>query len=1102
MSGPPDDQPDKPDGPEIGSGESGGNTATAPQDGANPAPEAASNELASKPAASSADETDHALTGGGTALMVRRPVLAMVISLLIVVAGLAGLYGAEIRELPDVDRPVITVTTTFSGAAPETVDRELTAIIEGAVARVSGVASISSTSTLGRSRVTIEFTDSSDLNVAASDVRDSLGRITNNLPDGADEPRIVKADANSDPVMRLAVTSDRLSVQDMTIVVEDLVVDRLAAVPGVADVAVYGDREKIFRIDINQSRLAAFGLTLADLRTALRNAALDVPAGSLTARSSDIVVRATADITTPDGFANLYINDRVRFRDVASVTLGADPGDTVLRANGRTGIGMGIIRQSASNTLEISQGVRAAAAAISQILPEGVDIRVTSDDATFISGAIEEVRSTLMLAVAIVIAIIFLFLRDWRATIIPAVTLPVALVGSFAAIWLAGFSVNILTLLALVLATGMVVDDAIVVLENIVRKRNEGMGVRAAAVIGTREVFFAVVTTTATLAAVFIPISFLPGQAGGLFTEFGFVLAFTVMISSVVALTLCPMLASRLIKRQSVASPEARPSSLSALGTRLSGAYARLLHKALDAPLVVIVIAVLVAASALALARTIPQELTPPEDRAVALMRISAPQGVSLDYTRARMGEIERLVAPLQQSGEVTNVFAIAGIRGSANSGFMVLTLAPWGERERSQGEIVGQVNGMLAGVPGLRAFAIQPNSLGIRGAGNGLQFAFVGNSYDELAGVAQAMVDQLKQEPRFRQIRLSYETTQPQISVRIDRERASDLGVDIDGLAEALQALLDGREVAEVFIEDRAYPVKLMSTTNPINDPTDLESIYLQARDGRIVPMSTIATLSEKAVAPDLRREGQMRSVSITAGLTPGFALGEAWATAVEMAEPLMPEAVRIIPLAEAATLDQSSRDMLITFGIAIIVVLLVLAAQFESFVSALIIISTVPLGLACAVFAIVMTGGSLNVYSQIGLVLLVGVMAKNGILIVEFANQLRNRGMDVREAIEQACNIRLRPVLMTMISTVLGSVPLVLAFGAGAEARVALGWVIVGGLGLAMIATLFLTPVAYLLIARFTSPSAEAERRLDAELREAANAGHTGKPGMAPGE
>ncbi|WP_193176146.1 efflux RND transporter permease subunit [Oricola nitratireducens] len=1026
-----------------------------------------------------------AVAGGSTALFVRRPVLALVINLLIIVAGLAGIYGAEIRELPDVDRPVITITTQFSGASPETIDRELTSVIEGAVARVSGVANISSTSSFGRSRVTIEFSDSTDLSTAAADIRDSLGRVSNDMPDGADEPRIVKADADSDPVMRLAVTSDTLSVQDMTILVEDEVVDRLAAVPGVADVSIYGDRDKVFRIDVDQSRLAALGLTVANLRNALASVAYDVPAGSLTANTQDIVVRATADVTTPEDFENLFINSRVQFKDVATVTLGADPGDTALRANGKTGIGMGIIRQAKSNTLEISDGVRATVAQVQKILPEGVEIRVTSDDATFIRGAIHEVRRTLLLSVAIVVAIIFLFLLDWRATLIPAVTLPIALLGTFAAIYLAGFSVNILTLLALVLATGMVVDDAIVVLENIVRKRNEGLGPRAAAVVGTREVFFAVIATTATLAAVFIPISFLPGEAGGLFREFGFVLAFAVLLSSVVALTLSPMLASRLIRRRKDDSHSVA-GGLRRFGGLTVRFYHFLLHKALDAPLVVIVIAVIVTGAAFALVRTIPQELTPPEDRAVALLRISAPQGVSLEYTREKMRQLERLVLPMRDNGEVQNIFAIAGIRSSANSGFMVLTLAPWEQRSRSQAEIVADINRRVAQVPGVRAFAIQPNSLGIRGAGNGLQFALVGNSYAELGDAAQKLVTKLEDDPRFDQVRLSYETTQPQLSVRINRERASDLGIDIDGLAEAMQALLDGREVAQVFIRDRAYPVKLISTTTPINDPTDLEGIYLKTGDGRIVPMSVIADLSEKAVAPSLSREQQLRSVSITTGLAGGLALGDAYAEIVRMAEPLLPPGARVIPLAEAATLDQSSHDMLFTFGIAIVVVLLVLAAQFESFVSAFIIMATVPLGLACAVFAMIITGTSLNVYSQIGLVLLVGVMAKNGILIVEFANQLRNRGRSVREAVEEASNIRLRPVMMTMISTVLGAVPLILSFGAGAEARAALGWVIVGGLGLATLATLFLTPVAYLLLARLSAPSAEGEARLKGELRE----------------
>ena len=958
---------------------------------------------------------------GGVATFVRRPVLSIVLGLLIVVAGLAAIYGAEIRELPDVDSPVVTVSTDFAGASPETIDRELTAIIEGAAARVSGVKSISSSSSFGRSRVTVEFYDSTDLNVAASDLRDAISRVSRDMPEGAEDPRIVKADSDAQPVIRLAVTSDTMSVQDMTILVEDEIADRLASVPGVADVNVYGDRDKIFRIDIDPARMAALGLTVADIRNALSGVAFDVPAGSLTSNSQDIVVRATAEVQTPDDFENLYVSEKVQIRDIATVTLGPDPGDTALRANGKTGIGMGIIRQAQSNTLDISAGVREATEKIREILPEGVEIRITSDDATFISGAIEEVVRSLLLAVVIVTIVIYLFLFDWRATLIPAVTMPIALIGTLAAIYLVGFSINILTLLALVLATGMVVDDAIVVLENIVRRKNQGMGIRAAAVLGTREVFFAVITTTATLAAVFIPLSFLPGQAGGLFREFGFVLAFAVTLSSMVALTLCPMLASRFVKPLDTSRTDAaRPGILSRIGGGLTKVYARLLHMALQAPLVVIVFSLLFGAGAWATLSIIPQELTPREDRAVALMRISAPQGVSLDYTAARMRQIEQLVEPLREGGEVQNVFSIAGTGGSSNSGFMVLTLAPWQERQRSQNEIVGQLNGMVSTIPGVRAFAIQPNSLGIRGAGNGLQFAIVGNSYSQMGEAAAKLVEKLEADSRFNQVRLSYQTTQPQLSVSIDRARASDLGIEIDGLAQALQAQLDGTEIGNVFINDRAFPVKLISTTNPINDPTDLENIYLKAGDGRMVPMSTIATLEEKALSPSLNRESQLRAVSITTGLSEGTALGAAYAAVEELAAPLLPPGSRVIPLAEAATLEQSSSNMMMVFGVAILVVFLVLSAQFESFVSALIIMATVPMGLACAVFALLLTGGSFNVYSQIGLVLLVGVMAKNGILIVEFANQLRNKGYELREAIEEASLIRLRPVMMTMISTV----------------------------------------------------------------------------------
>nr|WP_183195054.1 efflux RND transporter permease subunit [Aminobacter aminovorans] len=1026
---------------------------------------------------------------GITALFVRRPVLAFVINTLIVVAGLAAFYGVEVRELPDVDRPVITVSTGYSDAAAEIVDREVTAVVEGAVARVTGVKSISSSSSYGNSRVTVEFNDGVDLNVAASDMRDAVGRVTNSLPDDADAPRIVKADANADAVMRLAVTSDTMPVEDMTILVEDQIVDTLAAVDGVADVQTYGDRAKIFRVDIDQAKVASLGLTLADISNALASVSFDAPAGSLTVGNQDLIVRASAAVTTPEAFESIIINGKTKLGDVATVTLGGDPGSTSLRSDGKTGIGIGIVRQAQSSTLDISKGVRAAAEKIQTTLPPGMTIRVTSDDATFVQGAIHEVEIALILSVTIVLIVIYAFLQDWRATLIPGFAMPVAMIGTIAGIYLAGFSVNILTLLALVLATGLVVDDAIVVLENIVRRRNEGMGPRAAAVLGTQEVFFAVVATTATLAAVFIPISFLPGQTGGLFREFGFVLAISVLLSSIVALSLCPMLASRMLTEKSI--EHSHGGVLGKIGTKLAALYKLCLHACLNAPAIVILVSLLFAGAAYVAFGSVRQELTPTEDRSLVMLRVSAPQGVSLDYTASQLRRIEGLIEPLRKSGEIESTFVSAGMGNNNNSGFMVLSLAPWSERSRTQQEIAADILARTSQVPGVRTTVGQPNSLGIRGAGNGLQFALIGNSYADLGTAAAKVLAEMEKDPRFRQPRLSTDANQPQLFVTVDRERASDLGIDIKGLSPALQAMLDGRKITSVFIEDRSYDVKLVSTTNPINDSTDLENIFIRTTDGRFVPVSTIATLSERAVPPSLSREQQQRSVAITAGLADDFALGDALKEVEQIAAPVLPAGSRLLPLAEAATLNETSGSMLTIFGFAIVIILLVLAAQFESFVSAVIIMATVPLGLACAVFALILTGTSLNAYSQIGLVLLVGVMAKNGILVVEFANQLRDRGMGVRQAIEEAATIRLRPVMMTMICTVLGGLPLVLAQGAGAEARIALGWVIVGGLGLATISTLFLTPVAYLLLGRFITPKVAEESRLKRELEEAAYTG-----------
>ncbi|HVY50138.1 MAG TPA: efflux RND transporter permease subunit [Devosia sp.] len=1021
-------------------------------------------------------------------LFVRRPVLAVVINALIVVGGLAAFLGVEVRELPQVDQPVLSINTSWDGASADAVDREITSTIEGAVARVQGVTGISSTSSYGRSRVTLTFADGTNLDNATSDVRDATARLTNRFPDGVDAPTIVKADSDAQAIMQLSVTSPTMSRDDLTNLVDNQISKALAAVPGVADLQIYGEQAKVFTIDVDPNKLAAVGLTVGNIETALGSIAFDTAAGTLNGANQNISVRATADVKTPQDFENIIINGKTRLGDVATVLFGPANSSSGLHSDGKSGIGIGIIRAAQSNTVQISEGVYKAVAQLQATLPKDVSIKVSSDDSIFISGALHEVERSLGLAVVIVIAVIFVFLMDWRATLVPAISMPVALIGSIAGIYLAGFSINILTLLAIVLATGLVVDDSIVVLENIVRRRGLGAGPRAAAVLGTQEVFFAVIATSLTLIAVFVPISFLPGQTGRLFREFGFTLAICVALSCAVALSLGPMLASRFLKehdhdlhRHPIAGTVGR------IGRFFAGLYRRILHFCLDTPLVVIVIAVLFAGSAVFVFGSIRQELTPPEDRAAISIRVSAPPTVSLDFTQTQMQKIEDLVQPLVKSGEVKSIFSVSGFGSNTSSGFITLTLAPWEQRVRSQQQIAAQVNQLLQFVPGVRTFLAQSNSLGIRGGGNGLQFAVAGNDYGELAATAQKIADEMSKDPRFGRVTVNYSATTPELTLSIDRDKAAALGIDINGLGTTMQSMIDGASVGQVFVGDEAYPVRMLSTTSPVNDPGDLENIFLKTQDGKYVPMSSIATLKEAPIAPQLTREQQRRDVSVSASLDGGYALGDAYQRVLQIAAPMLPKGDTILPLAEAKTIGDSNYGLAITFGFAVLVILLVLSAQFESVYSAVIVMVTVPFGLACAVYAVLVTGGSLNVYSQIGLIMVVGIMAKNGILIVEFANQLRDRGLSVREAIEESANIRLRPVLMTMIATVLGGVPLVISTGAGAEARQALGWIIVGGLGFAAVSTLFLTPVAYLLLARFSKPKAHEAERLENELTRA---------------
>jgi len=1025
--------------------------------------------------------------GGAIAgLFVRRPVLALVVSALIIVAGLAALFGIEVRELPSVERPTLSVNTTFAGAAAETVDREITSEIEGVVARVQGVASISSDSSYGRSRVSITFADGTNLDNATSDIRDALGRIANRLPEDAETPTIVKADSNAQAIMQLAVTSHTLSRDELSALAEGTITERLAAVTGVADVQINGSQTALFEIDVDQIKLASLGLTVGDVRTALATMAFDSPAGSLNGTNQNIAVRAIAEVNTPEAFEDIIIRDGIRIGDVASVVFSQGSSSSGLRSDGQTGIGLGIVRQAQSNSVQISEGVHRAVEELKTALPPDVQIKISSDESVFIQGALHEVERSLMIAVIGVVGIIFLFMLDWRATIIPTVTMPVALIGTVAGIYAFGFSLNILTLLAIVIATGIVVDDAIVVLENIMRRRAMGLGPRAAAVLGTQEVFFAVIATSVTLAAVFLPISFLPGQTGLLFREFGITLAISVALSAVVALSLAPMLASRMLKPHK----ERKPNLIERFGGVLAGFYRVTLRWVLNNPLVIIVAAVIFAGSAWLVFGTLRNELTPPEDRGSISIGVNAPATVSLDFTRTQMQKIEEILQPYKDSGEATSIFSVSGFGSNTSNGFINMTLADWEHRSRSQQEIAAEINQQLVNVPGVRASIRSGNSLGVRGGGSGLQFALIGEDYAQLSDTANRIKETLEQDEKWGRVSTNYETTQPQMTLSIDRQRAAQLGIDINGLGATMQAMIDGSDIGTVFINDTSYSVRMLSTSSPINDPGDLESIFVQTSDGRYVPMSTIATIVEAPIAPSLGREQQRRAVTITAALTDGFGIGDAYNEAVAIAQPMLPDGAGIIPMAEARTLGESNNGLLVTFGFALVIILLVLAAQFESVWSAIIVMATVPFGLACAVFAMLITGVSMNVYSQIGLVLVVGIMAKNGILIVEFANQLRDRGRNVREAVEEASNVRLRPVMMTMLATVLGGVPLIVAGGAGAESRAALGWIMVGGLTMAAVATLYLTPVAYLLLARFSKPKAEEEARLERELAEAEKA------------
>jgi multidrug efflux pump len=1028
-------------------------------------------------------------------LSIRRPVLALVASLLIVVMGIASLLSIPVRELPDVDSAVVTVTTTYIGATPQIVDTDITEIVESSVAGVSGVKTISSQSRRGRSSTVIEFETGRNIDEAANDVRDAVGRIRGSLPEDADEPQVIKNDSDADPVMRLAVTSDRHTPEEISDYVERFVVDRLSTLDGVASVDLRGERRYAIRIWIDRRALAARNLTVADIEAAVRRNNVELPAGEITSSQRLLDIRLDSRLTSAEDFRNIVIDTvagyPVRLGDVATVERGVEDDQTIVRADGSPAVGLQVVRQSQANTMALSDAVRAEIGRLAPTLPAGMKIIVGSDDALFIAASIREVLIALGISLTLVVLVILLFLRSFRATLVPAVTIPVALIGCASLIAAFGFSINVLTLLALLLAIGLVVDDAIVVLENIQRRTDGGESPLVAAVRGTRQVTFAVLATSVTLIAVFVPISFLGGQVGRLFSEFGLVMAASVIISTFVALSLCPMIASRIVKPHRAGKGGGAAGDESMARSPVGRAYRTALNAALGLPLVVIALSLAFVAGSVGLYQGLPRELAPREDRGVAFVPITAPQGATVAYTDEQARIIERALEPQLARGNINTVYSLVGWGNRPYRAFVVMRLAAWEDREDTQDDIVNAMQPAARALAGARAGVAAPAGLGLRGSSTPLRIVVGGTNFEQVKQWAAALLEHAEANDGLINAQVDYEENQPQLDLRLDRARANDLGISAEAVATTLQTMFASREVTTYVDRGREYPVIAQAQRTDRRTPTDIDNVFVRAGPTvnggtTLVPLSALVSASESAAAPELRRYDRLPSITIEAGLQTDYALGDAIAYMEEGAARILPAGAKLGYSGQTATFKETSGDIAVVFALALLIVFLVLAAQFESFIHPLVIMLSVPLAIAGAIYALYVAGLSLNVYSQIGIVLLIGLMAKNGILIVEFANQLRDEGMSVRDAVVEASVLRFRPIVMTVISTILGAVPLVIASGAGAESRIAIGSVIVGGLGLALVLTLFLTPVLYNLLAGFSKPRSAIERALEAELAE----------------
>ncbi|WP_273239929.1 efflux RND transporter permease subunit [Hyphomonas atlantica] len=1023
---------------------------------------------------------------------IKRPVFASVLALILVIFGLVSFERLPLREYPDIDAPIVSIDTRYPGASASVVETRITQIIEDRIAGVEGIRYIDSNSSDGRSRISVEFGIDQDIDVAANDIRDRISGVMDNLPEDTDPPEVEKADSNDDVIIWLNLASETMTTPELSDYAQRYLVDRFSALDGVARVRVGGSRDYALRVWIDRRKLAARNLTVSEIIQALRSENIEAPAGSLESEKRTFTVRIDRTFRTPEEFAALVIAEGadgylVRLGDVARVERGTVEDRNMFRGNGVPMVGLGIIKQSTANTVEVAAGARDLAERLNETLPEGMIIARSFDSSVFIDASIREVYTTLAIAVGLVTLVIFIFLGSIRATIIPAITVPISIVATFIVLYALGLSVNLLTLLALVLAIGLVVDDAIVVLENIVRRiEEEGETPLVAAFRGTRQVGFAVVATTLVLISVFVPITFMRGDVGRLFTEFALTMAAAVAFSSILALTLAPMLASKLLKREkNTGVMAALPNAIDRGFGRLRVGYAWVLDKLIMRPIAVGAILIALFGGAYGLSQTIEQEYVPIEDRGAFFVSIRGPEGASYDYMERYMDEIERRMLPYTESGEVNRLLLRAPGFGSSsfNQGFMIVVLNDWSER-RPADEIIGEVNGKLSDLPGIRAFAIMRQGLG-GGTGKPIQFVLGGPSYETLVEWRDTFIAALEENnPGLVDIDWDYKETQPQYRIQVNYDRAADLGVTVSDIGETLQTMLGSRQVTTYIDDGEEYDVILEGLRSEQNTPNDVQNIYVRsARSGELIPLSNLVSIMPIADSPTLNRYNRVRAITIEAGLADGAALGTVLDAMQATARDVLPQEAIIDFKGQSLDFKTSGQSILFVFATGLVIVFLVLAAQFESYRHPVIIMLCVPATLAGGMLGIWLTGNSLNIYTQIGLIMLVGLAAKNGILIVEFANQLRDEGREFHDAIKEASLARFRPIVMTSLTTAAGALPLILSSGAGAETRSAIGVLILFGVIAAALVTVLFVPTAYALIARGTGSPGDVARKLEAE-------------------